>query len=392
MSIKLLVLAVAPIAAAACGSGAIAPQVPSFAQVSAGNAHTCALTPGGAAYCWGRNDFGQLGVGTYDSTAHTAPAPVAGGLRFVTVQASNGFSCGLSTSGGIYCWGLNSLGQLGTVSASQSCSNGLPCLPSPVIVTGGVRFVALGSGASFACGASVNGTGYCWGANDRGQLGIGTLGGQSLPVPVSGAAGYVAVAAGGNFACGIAAMGGVLCWGANDRGQLGNGDLNTRLVPTPVTGSSGFLVLSAGTYHACVLVASGAAYCWGHNHYGRLGNGSFAIADWPSPQAVVGALVFAGVSAGDTHTCGVTAGAVTYCWGHNDRGQLGIGAADTLTHPSPELVAGVPGAAAVSAGTTHSCAVTSGGAAYCWGDNAFGELGDGTTAGSTIPVKVVGHP
>ena len=390
-----LVLLVVALAIAGCGKESTAPGGSLvFAEVSAGDYHTCAVTTGGAAYCWGHNDVGQLGIGTFDSLPHPVPEPVAGGRRFVSITTGRGHSCGLTTSGGTYCWGLNDFGELGTTAATESCTGPLPCIPVPALVSGGLRFVAVSAGATFTCAATAAGVAYCWGLDDEGELGNGTISvtGQFSPVAVAGAWTLAAIGSGDSHACAVTAAGAAVCWGANERGQLGTGNLVSETVPTPVTGGLTFATVSGGTYHSCGVTPAGAAWCWGHNHYGRLGDGSYVNQDQTSPQAVVGGLTFAAVSTGGTHTCGVTTGAAAYCWGADRYGQLGDGVADTLVHPAPEAVLGGLALTSVSAGVVHSCGLTAAGVAYCWGDNTYGALGDSTTLGRIAPVRVARQP
>ena len=150
----------------------------------------------------------------------------------------------------------------------------------------------------------------------------------------------------------------------------------------PVAGGVSFAAVSAGSFYTCGVTVAGAAYCWGDNGLGQVGDGTTTTPGTgpSSPALVAGGVSFAAVSAGFTHTCGVTAAGAAYCWGYNFFGDLGDGT--TTDRSSPVLVAGGVSFAAVSAGDFHTCGVTAAGAAYCWGDNTVGQLGDGT---STLP-------
>ena len=187
---------------------------------------------------------------------------------------------------------------------------------------------------------------------------------------------FRAVSAGGYHACGVTAAGLAYCWGWNDRGQLGDGTTIDQHRPVRVAGGASYAAVSTRGGYTCGVTAAGAAYCWGSNSGGQLGDGTFD--DRSSPVAVLGSLRFVAVSAGgDRHTCGATTAGAAYCWGRNERGQLGD--ATTTDRSKPVLVAGEVSFAAVSAGGSHTCGVTAAGAAYCWGSNVLGELGDGTT-------------
>jgi alpha-tubulin suppressor-like RCC1 family protein len=359
-----------------------------FAGVSAGGLHTCGLTTGGAAYCWGDNFFYQLGAGS-TALGSTTPLPVAGGLTFASVRAGSFHSCGLTTGGAAYCWGRNTAGELGNGSTNFGSS-------VPVPVSGGLSFTAVSAGLDFApanagvahsCGLTTSGAAYCWGGNSRGQLGNGSTASSSVPVLVSGGLNFVAVSAGDGFTCGLTTSGAAYCWGGNSFGELGIGSTADSPTPALVVGGHTFATVSAGSGWTCGVTTTGAAYCWGANGAGVLGNGSTTGSSVPVP--VSGGLSFAGVSPGGGHTCGVTTAAAGYCWGDNTFGQLGNGATTNTSVPVP--VSGGLSFAAVSAGSGHTCGVTSSGTVYCWGYNADGELGSGTTTDRAVPTKVVGQ-
>jgi alpha-tubulin suppressor-like RCC1 family protein len=346
-------------------------QVP---RINSGGYHTCGLTSTGAAYCWGRNDYGQLGDGT--TTNRTSPVPVAGGLTFQALAAGGYHTCGLTASGAAYCWGSNQYGQLGD---GMQTDRG-----SPVAVAGGLTFQALSAGDYHTCGLTASGAAYCWGNNSVGQLGDGTTNSRSRPVAVAGGLTLRALSAGSDHTCGLTASGAAYCWGYNSYGQLGDGSTTNRTSPVAVAGGLTFQALSAGDYHTCGLTSTGAAYCWGNNAYGQLGDGTTTSRS--SPVAVAGGLTLRALSAGSAHTCGLTASGAAYCWGLNGDGQLGDGT--TTSRSSPVAVAGGLTFQALSA-RFHTCGLTPSGAAYCWGNNAYGQLGDGTTSNRTTPVAVL---
>ena len=148
-----------------------------FAQISAGGGHTCAVTAAGAAWCWGANSHHELGAGLEDSTV-TAPAPVSGGLTLRLVAAGGAHTCGLTTDSLAYCWGKNDVGQLGDSSTTERAA--------PVAVHGGMHFQSLSAGASHTCGITADLVVYCWGDETRGQLGRDYPQSSSIPVRVAG--------------------------------------------------------------------------------------------------------------------------------------------------------------------------------------------------------------
>ena len=194
-------------------------------DVSAGFSHTCAvmvsnegnntLLGPGPAYCWGANDAEQLGSDSVGNLYDSVPVPVSGGLLFDSVTAGAGFSCGLTSTGAAYCWGDNQYGELG------GGANGSPS-PMPTLVSGHHIFTSVSAGSGFACGIDALGTAYCWGDNTGGQLGDSSTAGSPTPVPVSGGLRFVSVSAGYGSACGITTVG-IFCWGDNSYGELGNG-------------------------------------------------------------------------------------------------------------------------------------------------------------------------
>lgn len=344
-----------------------------FASITAGYFHSCGIASGGAAFCWGDGENGQLGTGAQISTS--TPVPVSGGFSFATLSAGRTHSCGVTTGGAGYCWGDNSLGN-----GSSNLSS------SPAAVAGGLSFAAVVAGYAHSCGVTTGGAGYCWGFNGSGELGNGTQGQNpsNAPVAVAGGLSFASISPGRLFSCGRTPAGVAYCWGTNFDGELGDGTTSLRSSPVVVAGLNNFALVSAGGFHSCGLTAAGVAYCWGSNSFGQLGR---AGASSSVPVQVAGNLTFASLSAGNRHTCGVTTGGVAYCWGDNSSGNLGTG---TTTGSSiPAAVAGGLSFSTVSAGRFHSCGVTTSGAGYCWGANAFGQLGDGTTTLSLVPVPVL---
>jgi alpha-tubulin suppressor-like RCC1 family protein len=306
--------------------------------MSTGGFYGCGVTTSDTAYCWGQNNDGDLGTGLTSNS--TTPLPVAGGLSFAAISASLGTysyaggshsrTCALTNAGTAYCWGDNFDGELGTSDTVHRTT--------PAAVSGGLTFGTVTAGGFHSCGLTTAGAAYCWGDNTYGQLGRGDTISSTIPVAVSGGLTFAALRAGGLFTCGVAVAGAAYCWGDNRDGELGTGDTIRSVSPVAVSGGLTFSSVSPGRNHACALTITGAAYCWGSNDNAKLGNGEYGLAGYSLvPRAVAGGLTFVAVSAG---------------------GYL-------------------------------SCAVTSTGAAYCWGDNIDGELGNGGGSSSAVPVRVV---
>lgn len=350
--------------------------------------HVCVVI-GGGVKCWGWNYAGQLGDGTRENRA--GPVPVLGiEGRVQAVAAGSTHSCALTEAGGVFCWGANFAGQLGEGSTTDRLQ-----AVAVAGLAGGVQAIA--AGAMHTCALLADGSVQCWGGNDRGQLGNDTNQNATTPVAVPGLAGVEQLVAGDLHTCALLANekpGGVQCWGANNGGQLGDGTLNERRGLVDVAGlDSGVTAIGGGPTHTCALLAGGAR-CWGVNYYAQLGNGSryrevlpVTVADLPAAvQAIV---------AGDGHTCLLTASSKgasggVYCWGRNERGQLGDGGSVSHYQPAPVIGLGSM-VRAIAAGWDHMCALDAAGGVLCWGDNWLGQLGDGTAQSyRNEPAAVIG--
>ncbi len=286
-----------------------------FQTVNSGHqdpaAHICGPTVAGLPYCWGGNSSGRLGV---ESTV-SAPTLVQGGLRFSAMSAGFRHTCGVATSNEAYCWGDNTLGALGD--GTQRASS------RPVRVAGSLAFRAISAGGFFSCGVTWRRSVHCWGMNQSGQLGNGAAdqAAHSAPGPVRATATFSSVAAGMAHACGVSLSGEVYCWGANPNGELGTGSKAASASPVAVSGGLSFRMVSVGG-HSCGVTTDDEAYCWGANGLGQLGDGS-EVGFRAVPVRVSGGLQFESVSVGADHTCGMTTNRMAYCWGSDEHAKLG---------------------------------------------------------------------
>jgi alpha-tubulin suppressor-like RCC1 family protein len=352
--------------------------------IAAGELHTCALTNGGGVKCWGDNGVGQLGDRT-TTQRHTPVAAFGLASGVSTLAAGAEHTCALTSAGGVKCWGDNESGELGDETTIDRYS--------PVAVSGlGSGVAAVSVGGAHTCALTSGGGVICLGGNDFGQLGDGTTTERHVPVAVSGfASGAAALAAGSGHTCALTSAGGVKCWGDNGSGQLGDGTTTERHTPVAVSGlASGVAAISAGDFHTCALTSAGGVKCWGRNADGQLGDGT--TTERHTPVAVSGlASGVAAVSVGGAHTCALTIAGGVKCWGGNGDGRLGDGT--TTQRHTPVDVSGLAsGVAALATGGAHTCALTIAGGVKCWGDNGFGQLGDGTTTERHRPVEVLGAP
>jgi alpha-tubulin suppressor-like RCC1 family protein len=377
-----------------------------LASIAAGYDHTCGIGTDSLAYCWGS---GNLGGAVADSACgaglvcHAVPAPVAGGQRFKTLTVGVRLDCGLTAAGAAWCWG--DVGGWDFITWSST---------SPVAYAEPLRFTAIASGYSHTCGLDAQQQLWCWGANLNGELGIG-VGGYDTeyteePLLAAGGAVFTSIVAGGKHTCAANEVGQLLCWGFNADGQLGSLAAEPGLVcpfgpcethPQGVHGGWIYTAVSAGWHHTCGLT-SGLLVCWGANGAGQLGASASSDVCPPvespgepcAPYPVYvdfppgfGDAQVVSVAAGGDHTCALTSAGAAWCWGSNAHGQLGIGVAGDRATPTL-VAADTVTFRALSAGNAHTCGIATNGDAWCWGGNAGGQLGDGTTTDRLQPVRV----
>ncbi|MFL5494495.1 MAG: RCC1 domain-containing protein [Gemmatimonadales bacterium] len=368
----------------AAAAAAAAATTLSFIQVSAGTSHTCGLTTDSLAYCWGGNSVGQLGDGS--NTERLTPVRVSGGLRFVQISAGNGHTCAVTKASLAYCWGDNFEGEVGDGTWENSRS-------SPTAVAGGRRFHQIHAGYVHTCALNLNDAAFCWGNNDLGQL--GTSGQTLTPLAVLGGLHYRQVITAASHTCGVTTGDKAYCWGANSFGELGDGTRTNHPRPVAVAGGlsfqqvvpgSGFYVLGQNEpfvddqAHTCGVTTDSHAYCWG---LGPVGSSL-------TPFRVPGGHLFRSLTSGRAHVCGVALSRAVFCAGNGGDGELGTG--NTTSSTTPVKVASSLLFSSVSAGALgfHTCAVTTDHRVYCWGRNGSGQLGDGTRTNRLAPVAVAG--
>ncbi len=360
-----------------------------LAKLSAGVNHTCALDDAGAAWCWGARTGGALGDGQSAGTYNIPGAVQASGTLFSEISAGQSFTCALDTAGALWCWGVNNSGQLGSGGTTMST------VPQRAIIPVGMTFQQVSVGVSHACALATSGEVLCWGFNNQGRLGDGTTINRLIPTPVDSPLSFVRVQAGRFHSCAIDADDQLHCWGANGYNQIH--EMNTDPVLSPLlvgaADANAVLDVGVGAYHTCVVTGatSGNLFCKGANGQGQLGyftGGNVAVV-FSSVSTASGARVVQ-VQAGDAFTCARISNGQVYCWGNNDFGQLGDGALGT-TRYNAALITTTPAGKAFSgleAGAEHACAWDASGLAWCWGNNELGALGDGTLTNSDLPVPV----
>jgi alpha-tubulin suppressor-like RCC1 family protein len=401
-------------------------------EVTTGRDFTCALTRGGAAYCWGDNYRGRLGT-IASQERLPAPAAVRGGLTFGSISAGYDHVCALTKEGAAYCWGSDDHGKLGT--GADTLSSIVP-IGEPTPVVGGLSFRSISAGSSHTCAVTLDYRAYCWGSDLGGALGVGgtsvctpglhedpvaqdwdRICFRAAPAPVLGGLAFTSISAGYDYTCGVSVEGTAYCWGDNEYGALG--DLETplncrstnhsacrRFAPVRVAGDFHFSSVSTGMYHACGVSLTAKAYCWGlaapvDPVYGYpsvtsapISTGASAPGGSRVPVAVGGGLEFREVNARLLRSCGVTTASRAYCWGRNSFGGLGLGNFDdSVELPRAVLMPAAKDAPAVGWEEEHACAVTTSGRIFCWGGyNFFGELGTGVVGGIGANAHVTNMP
>jgi alpha-tubulin suppressor-like RCC1 family protein len=304
-----------------------------WTAVEGGGAHTCALVNSGQVKCWGQNTYGQLGDGT--TANRTTPVFVSDISTATIISAGYYHSCAVLSDGGVKCWGQNNYGQLGNGISYAALRNAY----TPVAVSGISTATSISAGRSVSCAVLTDGQVKCWGYNYYGQLGNGITGTNSnTPVAVSGISTATSIGTGFSHSCAVLQGGDTRCWGRNDFGQLGYGGIGRNWdVPQEVTDAFPELELSdgrprnvdvsGGRSHSCAVLSGGQVTCWGDGSYGQLATGDPIVG---FPRAVTNIPTTTGatatsISLGSYHSCAVLSDASIECWGYNASGQLGNG-------------------------------------------------------------------
>ena len=342
---------------------------------------------------------------TDTETAKRTTTPVLAGGSRAYAQVAAGFvhTCAIASDGAAFCWGGNEYSQLGSDAAADAC-RGRPCSKTPVPVSGDLRFTSVAAGWVHNCGISVDKSTYCWGGgasgvmSKEGYLGDGTLRRSSVPVRVAADSLFVSTSIGDGHTCALTASGMAFCWGQNTWGQVGDGTNADRPTPVAVHTELRFRRLSAGAYHTCGITKSDETYCWGDDRWGQLGSGDVAYdavsSSKNTPLLVAGDLKFTAIAAGWEHTCGLSTTGTTYCWGRNeDAKQLGDDSG--ITHRGvPGPITGSLQFTELAAGALSTCGRTATNDVYCWGGDYYGGLGNGeiVSGGVGHPVHTRGGP
>jgi alpha-tubulin suppressor-like RCC1 family protein len=382
-----------------------------FVQVSLGGSHSSAITSEGRIFTWGSNNYGQLGDGT--TTRRYTPTDITGyfglnsGETIVSVSLGLSHSTAITSEGRIFTWGRNQYGQLGDGSTTNR--------NTPTDITGQLDFntgesiTGVSLGAVHSSVVSSAGRLFTWGQNDYGQLGNGTTTYGSIPTDITGQFSLIAgetltsVSLGSYHSSAITSGGRLFIWGQNSYGQLGNGTGTTLTTPTDITGHFNLIAgetitrVSLGFSHSSAITSEGRLFTWGFNNYGQLGDGTTTYK--LNPTDIMGRFslgsdeTIVSISLGHSHSIAITSEGRLFTWGWNQYGQVGDGTTTDRYTPTEitsqfisytgETITGVSLAGSLSS------AITSEGRLFIWGQNDYGQLGDGTTSSSSVPKHIV---
>lgn len=343
-------------------------------ELSAGDTHTCSLECG-ALYCWGESDDGRLGLGAIGPDVEH-PTRVGTRTDWVAVSAGSSHTCAIDVEQDTYCWGSNASGEIGIGTFGDP-------VPEPTIIQAFGGWLDVSAGAGHTCGVRRDGTLWCWGSDSCGKLGLGTIDvdvGAPAQVDAGGAPDWRAVSAGNTLTCALRDDGSVWCWGCNDNGQMANGTPGPPvLLPQRVDHPRPFTVVDVGQQHACAIDDAGTLSCWGLNEGGQLGIGTMG-ADVPAVTAVDTSTLYDDVEADAFSGCAlVRADRSVRCWGYDLDGMVGRGVPESDYQLAPAAVVGVTGALRdLAVGRFHTCVRLDGTLALsCVGNDESGQLGTG---------------
>jgi alpha-tubulin suppressor-like RCC1 family protein/chitodextrinase len=351
---------------------------PQILSTSTGAEFTLIKLSDGSVKAWGRNSYGQLGLG--DTVNRNIPTLIPGLEKVKQLSAGNSYALALMNDGTVKAWGYNNNGQLGLGHNTN--------ISSPYVIPGlsGVKQIIAGNDHSMAL--MNDGTVKAWGSNSKGQLGLGDTTNRNKPTTIPGVSGVVQLAAGLNVSYALMSDGTVRAWGANDYGKLGTNDTSYTYKSQPLTvpGLSRVRQIIAGYDHVFVLMEDDTVKAWGNNGQGRLGLGD--TVNRISPTTIPDLAGVKQISAGRLHTIACLADGTVLSWGANPYGQLGSG--DTTSRNIPTVMDGFTDVMELSSSpaSQHTIAIMNNRTIRTWGYNYYGQLGLGDTANKNLPTEV----
>ncbi len=367
----------------ACGTPVSSPVqvgvLTTWSTNAAGSDYSCATKTDGTVWCWGNNTTNQQG--TSNGNPQPLPKQIGALTTWSRVGAGASHGCDTKTDGTLWCWGLNTNGQVGIGSVASPQT-------SPQQVSVGITtWNSVAGGSAQSCATRTNGTLWCWGINTNGQLGLGTITQQTSPTQVAGTT-WASVATGGSHTCATKTDGTLWCWGLETSGQLGTAAPHQTSTAIQIGANTTWASASVGAYHTCATRTDNTLWCWGTNASGQLGQGNTTLLYLPTQVA---GTTWATVSASGTDTCATKTDGTLWCWGINDKGEIGNGGVVTPQLNPVQVSAGITIWNSVSTGSISSCATRTDGTLRCWGNNTDGQVGHGgVVTPQTSPVQVAG--
>jgi alpha-tubulin suppressor-like RCC1 family protein len=351
-----------------------------FTKIESGWYHTCAIDNEDRLWCWGRNLYGQLGIGT-DATEMDLPAMVDTDATFIEINAGAEHTCAIDSNNDMWCWGSGLFGQLGITSFNIQSSN------VPVKVETDKKFQKVAGGQNHNCAIELNGEVWCWGTNANAQLGNNDTADSSTLVKILNNNSFSRLSAGSLHTCAIDDASRLWCWGWNNFGQLGTNDSTNYYVPTMVDSTVLFNEIECGSGHNCAIDATGYAWCWGEHSKGRLGLSVWSGNEVLAPEKVDSNSIFVSISAANSHTCAIDDGGQLWCWGNEFNGRLGIGPTSAVV--GPQAVSSTEQFVKITTGQEFTCGLTDT-FGYCWGKNDKAQLGYpvSTLSSTDIPLEI----
>ena len=310
-----------------------------------------------------------------------------GSFVFTTLSGNGDFNCALGNDQAAYCWGKGLAGQIGN-ETNQNVN-----IPTHVIMPSSVNFTKLSSNASFSCALGDNYAAYCWGIGESGQIGNGHNQSVNIPtmVKMPGGMKFAQISTNPSFSCALTRSGRAFCWGDSTNGHIGNGtDKNVKNTPKEVTmpGDVRFTQVSTNMNFSCALGNDSATYCWGYGESGQIGNGQNQTQEIPVKVTIPTGISFNQISTNENYSCALGSDTAIYCWGYGLYGQLGNGNTGVSNIPVKVSMPIGINFSFVETNDDFSCALSTMGTVYCWGYGAAGRIGNGSINNVSIPTRV----
>ena len=352
-----------------------------WSSIDAGHSHALALKNNGTSislYTWGKNDYGQLGNGTTTTTNKNFPTQIGTNTFWKSVTAGVYHTVAIKNDGTLWAWGYNYYGQLGDGTTTTKY------LPTQIGTDTSWKSVT--TGVYHTVAIKNDGTLWAWGNNYYGELGDGTTTNKNVPTQIGIDTSWESVTAGYFHTVAIKNNGILWAWGNNSYGELGDGTTTNKNVPTQIGTDSSWKSVTAGVYHTVAIKNDGTLWACGYNAYGQLGDGTTTTKYLPTQ--IETDTSWKSVTAGEYHTVAIKNDSTLWAWGNNSYGQLGDGTTSSTNKNVPMQIGTDSSWKSATAGVYHTVAIKNDGTLWAWGNNYYGQLGDGSTTNKNIPTQI----